>query len=83
VPASPINDIKAALDNPFVTEQGRIQDIPRADGSTLRLIAPPVTCSEPPPARPGPDLGEHTDEVLSSAGFASTEIEALRRDEVI
>ena len=83
VPASPINDIKAALDNPFVTEQERIQDIPRADGSTLRLIAPPVTCSEPPPARPGPDLGEHTDEVLSSAGFASTEIEALRRDEVI
>ncbi|MFT5175529.1 MAG: succinate--hydroxymethylglutarate CoA-transferase [Gammaproteobacteria bacterium] len=83
VPASPINDIKAALDNPFVTEQGRIQDIPRPDGSTLRLIAPPVTCSDPPPARPGPDLGEHTDEVLHSAGFATAEIEALRRDEVI
>ena len=83
VPASPINDIKAALDNPFVTEHGRIQDIPRPDGSTLRLIAPPVTCSDPPPARPGPDLGEHTDEVLHGAGFATAEIEALRRDEVI
>jgi len=42
-----------------------------------------VRCSDPPPARPGPDLGEHTDEILSSAGFAIGEIEALRRDEVI
>ncbi|MFT5447782.1 MAG: succinate--hydroxymethylglutarate CoA-transferase [Gammaproteobacteria bacterium] len=83
VPASPINDIESALNNPFVTEQGRIQEIPRADGSTLRLIAPPIVCSDPPPARPGPDLGEHTDEVLRSAGIADAEIEALRRDQVI
>jgi len=83
VPASPINDIESALNNPFVTEQGRIQEIPRADGSTLRLIAPPITCSDPPPARPGPDLGEHTDEVLRGAGIADAEIEALRRDHVI
>lgn len=83
VPASPINDIESALNNPFVTEQGRIQEIPRADGSTLRLIAPPVVCSDPPPARPGPDLGEHTDEVLRSAGITGGEIEALRRDHVI
>jgi crotonobetainyl-CoA:carnitine CoA-transferase CaiB-like acyl-CoA transferase len=83
VPASPINDIESALNNPFVTEQGRIQEIPRADGSTLRLIAPPIVCSDPPPARPGPDLGEHTDEVLRNAGIADAEIEALRRDQVI
>lgn len=83
VPASPINDIQSALDNPFVTGHGRIQDIPRRDGSNLRLLSPAVNCGEPPPARPGPDLGEHTDEVLREAGFAMPEIEALRRDEVI
>jgi succinate--hydroxymethylglutarate CoA-transferase len=83
VPASPINDLQSALDNPFVTGQGRIQEIHRRDGSSLRLLSPPVTCSDPPPARPGPDLGEHTDEVLSHAGFATDEIEALRRDQVI
>ena len=83
VPASPINDIRDALDNPFVTAQGRIQEIPRRDGSSLRLLAPPVTCTDPPPARPAPDLGEHTDELLAGAGFSAGEIDALRGDGVI
>jgi crotonobetainyl-CoA:carnitine CoA-transferase CaiB-like acyl-CoA transferase len=83
VPASPINDIRDALENPFVTEQGRIQEIPRRDGSSLRLLAPPVTCTDPPPARPAPDLGEHTDELLAAAGFSADEIDALRGDGVI
>jgi len=83
VPASPINDIRSALDNPFVTDEGRIQEIDRRDGTRLRLLSPPVTCSDPPPARPGPDLGEHTDDLLSAAGFDAEEIEALRRDGVI
>ena len=83
VPASPINDIQCALDNPFVTEEGRIQDIPRRDGSSLRLLSPPVTCSDSPPARPGPDLGEHTHGLLRGAGFSDAEIQALRRDGVV
>ena len=83
VPAAPINDIRSALDNPFVTEHGRVQDIQRDDGFAFRLLSPPVTCSDPPPARPGPDLGEHTDALLGGAGFSSEEIAALRRDGVI
>ncbi len=83
VPAAPINDVRAALDNPFVTEHGRIQAIPRADGTSFRLLAPPVTCSDPPPARPGPGLGEHTDALLQAAGFDGGEIAALRRDGIV
>ncbi len=83
VPAAPINDVKSALDNPFVTEHGRIQDIAHRDGRSIRLLSPPVTCSDPPPARPGPDLGEHTDETLRSAGFGDDEIASLRRDGIV
>jgi len=83
VPASPVNDLEAALDNPFVTGHGRIQHIPRGERGDIRLLSPPVTCDEPPPARPGPDLGEHTDELLAGAGLSREEIEALRRDGVI
>ena len=83
VPASPINDIRSALDNPFVTEHGRIQEIPRAQGDSLRLLASPVTCTDPPPARPAPGLGEHSDELLLGAGLSAGEIGALRRDGVI
>jgi crotonobetainyl-CoA:carnitine CoA-transferase CaiB-like acyl-CoA transferase len=32
----------------------------------------------PPPPRPGPDAGQHTDEVLLEAGFSRDEIAALR-----
>ena len=83
VPAAPINDVKSALDNPFVTEHGRIQDIAHRDGRSVRLLSPPVTCSDPPPARPGPDLGEHTDETLRAAGFGDDEIASLRRDGIV
>ena len=58
-------------------------EIPRADGSVLRLLSPPVTCSDPAPGRPGPDLGEHTDALLSEAGFSETEIGDLRRAGVV
>jgi crotonobetainyl-CoA:carnitine CoA-transferase CaiB-like acyl-CoA transferase len=83
VPAAPINDIRSALESPFVTEHGRLQEIAHRDGSLFRLLAPPVTSSESPPARPGPDLGEHTDACLREAGFGGDEIAALRRDGVI
>jgi len=33
--------------------------------------------------RRGPNLGEHTDEVLSDAGFSPTQIEQLRRAAVV
>lgn len=83
VPAAPINDIRAALENPFVTDEGRIQDVVRPDGSTLRLLAPPVTCSDPPPDRAGPDLGQHTDDLLRDAGLDDAAIAGLRRAGVI
>jgi len=83
VPASPINDIRDALDNPFVTELGRIQQIQRRDGGSLRLLSPPVTCTDPPPARAAPDLGEHTEDLLAGAGFSAGDIDALRGDGVI
>ncbi len=83
VPAAPINDIGSALENPFVTEHGRVQEIEHSDGRRLRLLAPAVTTSDPPPARPGPRLGEHTDACLADAGFSAAEVAALRRDGVI
>jgi crotonobetainyl-CoA:carnitine CoA-transferase CaiB-like acyl-CoA transferase len=33
--------------------------------------------------KPGPALGEHTDEVLRSLGYSSDDIEALKKDGVV
>jgi crotonobetainyl-CoA:carnitine CoA-transferase CaiB-like acyl-CoA transferase len=83
VPAAPINDLAQALDNPFVTENGRLQTIPHASRGSYRMVAPPVRCAgEEAPARPAPALGEHTDELLRELGYDAARIAALKAAKV-
>ncbi|HET9403032.1 MAG TPA: CoA transferase [Burkholderiales bacterium] len=84
VPAAPVNDLKQALENPFVTEHGRLQAIPRPGQEAYRMIAPPVRCAdENAPARPAPALGEHTDALLKEIGYGADRIRELRESKVI
>jgi crotonobetainyl-CoA:carnitine CoA-transferase CaiB-like acyl-CoA transferase len=84
VPAAPINDLKQALENPFVTENGRLQTVPHATRGSYRMVAPPVRCVEDDaPARPAPALGEHTEALLSELGYDAVRIQALRASKVI
>ena len=83
VPASPINDVAQALDNPFVVENGRLQTLEHPSAGEFRLVAPPVRVNEAPPARPGPRLGEHTDALLKDIGYDDARIAALREAGVI
>ena len=84
VPAAPINDLAQALENPFVTQLGRLQTIPHATRGSYRMVAPPVRMSgEEAPARPAPALGEHTDELLREIGYDAARIGKLRDAKVI
>jgi crotonobetainyl-CoA:carnitine CoA-transferase CaiB-like acyl-CoA transferase len=84
VPAAPINNIAEALENPFVTEHGRVQTLEHPKHGTYRLVAPPVIDGESePPAQPAPALGEHTDEILAGAGYDANDIAELRKQGVI
>jgi succinate--hydroxymethylglutarate CoA-transferase len=79
VPAAPVNDLKAALDNPFVAERGGIRDYGRA-----RMVAGPVRDGgAEAPQHPAPALGADTDAVLRDCGFSDSDIAALRADRVI
>jgi len=79
VPAAPVNDLKAALDNPFVAERGLIQDYDH-----VRMVAGPVRDSaSEPPLHAAPALGADTDTVLRDCGFSDGEIAAFRADRVI
>jgi len=79
VPAAPIYDVAQALDNPFVTQHGRLQEIPHPRRGAFRMVAPPVRCADTEaPARPAPGHGEHTEELLREIGYDKARIEALR-----
>jgi crotonobetainyl-CoA:carnitine CoA-transferase CaiB-like acyl-CoA transferase len=84
VPAAPVNDLAQALENPFVTEHGRLQTLPHRQRGSYRMVAPPVRCAgEEPPAHPAPALGEHTDALLRELGYDCARIGALRSAKVI
>jgi len=84
VPAAPIYDLAQALDNPFVTEHGRLQTLPHAARGSYRMVASPVRCAGgEPPARPAPALGQHTEPLLREIGYDDARIRALRDAKVI
>lgn len=84
VPAAPIYDIKEALENPFVTEGGRIQSIDLDGYGTYRIVQSPVRCGgAETPANPAPKLGEHTDELLTGLGYDEARLDELRKSKVI
>ena len=59
VPSAPLHDIKSALENPFVTEGGRIKTIQLEGYGEYRTLDAPVKTSDPTPANPAPKLGQH------------------------
>ena len=84
VPAAPINDIKQALDNPFVTDHGRNQTLTLPGYGDFRMVAPPVRCAgDEAPARAAPRLGADTDAILGDMGYDAARIGTLRAAKVI
>jgi succinate--hydroxymethylglutarate CoA-transferase len=83
VPAAPVNDLRAALDNPFVQERNRIRNYARPGLAPIRMVAGPIVTSEPPPTRAAPAFGADTETALADCGFSAAEIAALRAEKVI
>ncbi len=84
VPVAPVNDVKEALDNPFVREQQRILEAAHPLRGTIRTVACPVRCSDEP-ERVGiaPALGADTAAVLAQLGYGEARIDQLHKDGVI
>ena len=83
VPAAPVHDLQASLENPFVRDEGRIQSIPLEDYGNYRTLDSPVKSGEPTPTNPAPKLGQDTEQLLRELGYPQKRIDALRDSGVV
>jgi alpha-methylacyl-CoA racemase len=75
----PVLGLDEALDSELVRAREMVVSVDQPGTDGVDLLGVPVKLSRTPgaPAGPGPALGEHTREVLESAGYSASEIDAL------
>ena len=84
VPAGPVRFVEELFDHPQVLDNAMAVDVAHRDLGPVRMAGPPVSFSDTPlQAGDLPALGEHTDQVLQSLGYAPDEIAQWRQDGVI
>src|SRR5712691_5007990 len=81
IPCGPINDYAQVFADPQVLAREMVVDVDHPTLGRMRALGSSIKMSATPPdvSRRAPQLGEHTTDVLSEAGFSSAEIAALRK----
>ncbi|WP_219418948.1 CaiB/BaiF CoA transferase family protein [Pseudonocardia nigra] len=80
VPAAPIQGYRQACDDPHTKARNMVVTMEHPVEGEVRALGIPVKMSVTPGAirRPAPLLGQHTDEVLTEAGFTAEQSSDLR-----
>jgi CoA:oxalate CoA-transferase len=84
VPCGPINDLAQTFEDPQVRHQEMLMEIEQPTGK-VKILGFPVKMSQTPAKihRPSPQLGQHTEEILSNLGFSTEKIKELRDKGVV
>jgi formyl-CoA transferase len=79
VPNAPVLDYAGVADHPQFWANGYLQEIDTPNLGRMRVPGPAVRLSATPSSIQGggPELGQHTEEVLLAAGFSWDEVAAL------
>ena len=85
IPAGAVLDSKELHDDPSFERRGILQTMQHPKNGPYKMPTWPVRFSgSPPPLRPAPLLGEHSDAVLAEwLGLGERDLEGLRRDGAI
>ena len=85
IPVAPINDLREALENPFIRKQGMIQKIDHPTKPEMQVLSNPIKWNqERITSHPGPhNVGENTQAILKEFGFSEAEISELQVEGVV
>ena len=87
VPCGPIYNMKQVFDDPQVKHLGIATPMESPALGTVNIVGQPIVMERTPQPkkmrRPTPELGEHTDEVLTELGYSKEKIAELRAQDVI
>jgi crotonobetainyl-CoA:carnitine CoA-transferase CaiB-like acyl-CoA transferase len=85
VPCGPINSVDQTFADPQVQTLNMTPTVEHPRRGTLKLVGQAIKMSRTPSHAhsPTPDAGQHSDEVLSEAGYSAEEIAGLRSGGVI
>ncbi len=86
VPCGPINSIDQTFAEPQVKHLGIARKVRHRKLGEYRVVGQPINMSrypQPEALNPTPDLGEHTDTVLTELGYGAADIAKLRTDGVV
>jgi crotonobetainyl-CoA:carnitine CoA-transferase CaiB-like acyl-CoA transferase len=85
VPAGSVRAVGEALEAPEIRYRGMVREVEHPTAGTISMLASPLKLSGTPTAdlQAPPLLGQHTDEVLSAAGYDAGEIAALRETGIV
>jgi formyl-CoA transferase len=84
IPCGAVLDTAEVLADPHLRERGTIRELDHPTRGRFATILSPVRLSDSPiaPSR-APLLGEHSDDILSLAGYSADEVRGLRERKVV
>jgi crotonobetainyl-CoA:carnitine CoA-transferase CaiB-like acyl-CoA transferase len=85
VPYAPIHTLEALCADPQLAENGTVVEVEHPVAGRMRQARPAPRFERTPAviSRPAPAAGQHTDELLTEAGFSADQVSALRADGVV
>jgi crotonobetainyl-CoA:carnitine CoA-transferase CaiB-like acyl-CoA transferase len=85
VPCGPVNDFDSIWSDPQFVANRTFFEYEHPKAGRVRAVRSPAQFSrtEPELWRHAPDLGQHTDEILSDFGFSAEQVASLRQREIV
>lgn len=84
VPVGPVYDMGQALDNPFVVQNGMIQEVPHETAGSVRTLRSPVKVNGRRfDSEAGHDLGADNDRYVGAELGLDRQLDQLRKDGII